>query len=106
MRGIWKVSVPVGIDFGAIGRHARTHEPAVAMRRGLDVAGVPGPKGLPFWRLPTRLRHFWRHESDGVSLDSNCASGQNGRGGLFFVVQDPSLYQSVRALLAGQTAPQ
>ena len=36
----------------------------------------------------------------------NCGSSQNGRGGLFFVVQDASLYQSVRALLAGQTAPQ
>jgi hypothetical protein len=36
----------------------------------------------------------------------NCGSSQNGRGGLFFVVQDASLYQSLRALLAGQTAPQ
>jgi len=36
----------------------------------------------------------------------NCASSQNGRGGLFFVVQDLKLYNSVRALLQGDTAPE
>jgi hypothetical protein len=36
-----------------------------------------------------------------------CDSSQNGRGGLFFVVQgDPQLYDSVSNLLQGQTAPQ
>jgi hypothetical protein len=35
----------------------------------------------------------------------NCESSQNGRGGLFFVLQDPQLFNSVRALLQGQTAP-
>jgi hypothetical protein len=36
----------------------------------------------------------------------NCDSSQNGRGGLFFVVQDARLFNSVRDLLQGQTAPQ
>jgi hypothetical protein len=34
----------------------------------------------------------------------NCASSQNGRGGLFFVLQDQHLYDSVRRLLQGETA--
>jgi hypothetical protein len=36
----------------------------------------------------------------------NCDSSQNGRGGLFFVVEDSRLFNSVTALLQGQTAPQ
>jgi hypothetical protein len=35
-----------------------------------------------------------------------CESSQNGRGGLFFAVQYPQLFNSVRDLLQGQTAPQ
>ncbi len=35
-----------------------------------------------------------------------CDSSQNGRGGLFFVLRDPALFQSVQQLLQGQTAPQ
>jgi hypothetical protein len=34
-----------------------------------------------------------------------CASSQNGRGGLFFVLTDPTLYASMRQLLDGGTAP-
>jgi len=36
----------------------------------------------------------------------NCDSSQNGRGGLFFVVRDPQLFNSVRGLLQGFTAPE
>jgi hypothetical protein len=36
----------------------------------------------------------------------NCASSQNGRGGLFFVVPDQRLFNSVRDLLHGQSTPQ
>jgi hypothetical protein len=34
-----------------------------------------------------------------------CASSQNGRGGMFFVLSDPQLYASMRDLLTGVTAP-
>jgi hypothetical protein len=34
-----------------------------------------------------------------------CTSSQNGRGGLFFVVNDRRLHDSVAALIAGDTAP-
>src|SRR5690242_15383849 len=36
----------------------------------------------------------------------NCGSSQNGRGGLFFAVQDIQLFNSVRDLLQGQSASQ
>ena len=35
----------------------------------------------------------------------NCKSSQNGRGGLFYVVDDAPLFESVRDLLAGDSAP-
>ncbi len=34
-----------------------------------------------------------------------CKSSQNGRGGLFYVLDEPKLYQSVRDLIKGDTAP-
>jgi Deoxyribonuclease II len=36
---------------------------------------------------------------------TDCGSSQNGRGGLFYVVQDEGLYGSVKALLTGSAAP-
>jgi len=36
---------------------------------------------------------------------TNCASSQNGRGGLFFVVDNPQLHDSVRDLINGDSAP-
>jgi hypothetical protein len=34
-----------------------------------------------------------------------CSSSQNGRGGMFFVMQDAALWKSISALIAGDTAP-
>lgn len=39
------------------------------------------------------------------ALSGKCLSSQNGRGGLFFVVQDAELHDSVSALIAGDSAP-
>lgn len=36
---------------------------------------------------------------------SKCTSSQDGRGGLFFVVENAQLHDSVRALIAGSSAP-
>jgi Deoxyribonuclease II len=38
------------------------------------------------------------------ALSGKCASSQNGRGGLFYVVEDATLAKSVRDLLKGDTA--
>jgi hypothetical protein len=35
----------------------------------------------------------------------NCGSSQNGRGGLFYVVTDPTLAASIKSLIAGDTSP-
>lgn len=39
------------------------------------------------------------------ALSGNCASSQNGRGGLFYVLDNKSLSESVGALIEGGTAP-
>ena len=39
------------------------------------------------------------------ALAGNCKSSQNGRGGLFFVVEDAQLFSSVQGLIKGGTAP-
>jgi hypothetical protein len=39
------------------------------------------------------------------ALSGKCSSSQNGRGGLFFVISDAALHDSVGALIAGDSAP-
>lgn len=38
-------------------------------------------------------------------LTNKCSSSQNGRGGLFFIVDDAALHDSIARLIAGTTAP-
>ncbi len=44
---------------------------------------------------------------DGIKTSKGvtCASSQNGRGGLFFVIEDRKLHDDIQALIAGDTAP-
>jgi hypothetical protein len=39
------------------------------------------------------------------ALSGNCKSSQNGRGGLFYVIDQPAIFASVRDLIKGETAP-
>jgi hypothetical protein len=39
------------------------------------------------------------------ATSGSCASSQNGRGGLFFVIEDAALTKSITALIDGDTAP-
>ncbi|MDR3717739.1 MAG: deoxyribonuclease II family protein [Bryobacteraceae bacterium] len=48
---------------------------------------------------------FGDMNQQGSIAKPNCASSQNGRGGLFYVVDNPQLFESVRDLLKGDTAP-
>lgn len=41
----------------------------------------------------------------GTVAGQNCASSQNGRGGLFYVVDDATLFESVKNLIKGDAAP-
>jgi Deoxyribonuclease II/Collagen triple helix repeat (20 copies) len=39
------------------------------------------------------------------ALSGNCSSSQNGRGGMFFVLENQKLFESLTSLLKGETAP-
>jgi hypothetical protein len=52
-----------------------------------------------------RFTIFGDMNQQGDITGKKCDSAQNGRGGLFFVLTEPQLYQSMRDLLEGQTAP-
>jgi hypothetical protein len=43
-------------------------------------------------------------QGDAVTA-GGCGSSQNGRGGLFYVVDDAGLFSSVKELITGNTAP-
>ena len=48
---------------------------------------------------------FGDMNQDGDLVGSTCTDSQNGRGGLFFVVTNPTLHTSVTGLLKGESAP-
>jgi hypothetical protein len=48
---------------------------------------------------------FGDMNQQGTLSGDNCSSSQNGRGGLFYVVDDKSLNDAVKALVKGETAP-
>jgi hypothetical protein len=39
------------------------------------------------------------------SLTGNCQSSQNGRGGMFYVLENPELFEDMTKLLDGKVAP-
>ena len=45
------------------------------------------------------------NQEGSLSKSKGCNLHQNGRGGLFFVVEDPTLHDEVAKLIAGDTAP-
>jgi hypothetical protein len=67
---------------------------------GANHAKIGVSAGGPPW-----LTIFGDLNQQGTLSGSNCASSQNGRGGLFFVIDNQSLHDSVAALIAGGTAP-
>lgn len=48
---------------------------------------------------------FGDMNQQGALAPPKCTSSQNGRGGLFYVVEDAPLFRSVRDLIKGDTAP-
>ncbi|MGN6571287.1 MAG: deoxyribonuclease II family protein [Pseudolabrys sp.] len=45
------------------------------------------------------------NQQGSLSPPPDCGSSQNGRGGMFFVLQDPTLFDSMKDLIHGDTAP-
>jgi hypothetical protein len=54
---------------------------------------------------PHHYAIFGDMNQQGAISGSNCSSIQNGRGALFYVLDDPTLFESVRNLISGDTAP-
>lgn len=48
---------------------------------------------------------FGDMNQQGTLSGTNCASSQNGRGGLFYVIRNPTLAASISTLLKGESAP-
>jgi hypothetical protein len=48
---------------------------------------------------------FGDMNQQGVATGANCGSSQNGRGGLFYVVDNSQLFDGVTDLIAGSSAP-
>jgi hypothetical protein len=48
---------------------------------------------------------FGDMNQQGAASGQRCSSSQNGRGGLFYVVDDSDLFASVKDLITGNTAP-
>jgi hypothetical protein len=48
---------------------------------------------------------FGDMNQQGTVSGANCASSQNGRGGTFYVVNDPVLFKNITTLIKGDTAP-
>jgi Deoxyribonuclease II len=74
------------------------------------LTGGPGPNnnhaklGVSTSRN-SNLAIFGDMNQQGTLLGDKCASSQNGRGGLFYVLDDKVLAGSLRDLIKGQTAP-
>jgi len=48
---------------------------------------------------------FGDMSQQGAASGERCSSSQNGRGGLFYVINDPVLFDNLKQLISGSTAP-
>jgi hypothetical protein len=48
---------------------------------------------------------FGDMNQQGAVSGPKCSSSQNGRGGLFYVIDNPALFEGLKSLIAGHTAP-
>jgi hypothetical protein len=56
-------------------------------------------------KMGEHIAIFGNMNQQGSLSGPNCASSQNGRGGLFYVIDDNELFDSVKDLIGGDTAP-
>lgn len=89
--GVWSDHSMSLTGGGAAGNHAKI---------GVSVSGPP------WYSIFGDLNQQGALADDPATRDRDeCESSQNGRGGLFFVLTDRRLHDSVAALIAGETAP-
>jgi len=87
-----------------------THQRALPAPRCDDADFSPecgaAPRSCTFGICGLPYVIFGDMNQQGALAEPHCDSSQNGRGGLFFVVQNLQLFNSLSGLLQGQTAPQ
>jgi hypothetical protein len=75
----------------------------------IGLEGIPEPDGNHAKIGVSTGTHtyaiFGDMNQQGSLSGPNCKSSQNGRGGLFYVVDQPKVFESVRDLIKGDTAP-
>ena len=75
--------------------------------------GLTGGSGPNFNHAKIAVSTSGAHEyaifgdmnQQGTASGANCASSQNGRGGVFYVLEDTDLSHSIKDLITGSTAP-
>ena len=77
--------------------------------KGIGLEGIPEPNGNHAKIGVSTGTHtyaiFGDMNQQGSLSGPNCKSSQNGRGGLFYVVDQAQIFQIVRDLIKGETAP-
>ncbi|MBZ5609381.1 MAG: deoxyribonuclease II family protein [Acidobacteriia bacterium] len=92
------------VIFGGVNQQGMLPGPHCDQSEFSPECGVRRNCPFGFCKLPYVI--FGDMNQQGTLSGPLCDSSQNGRGGLFFAVQDPQLFNSVHDLLQGQTAPQ
>ncbi len=77
--------------------------------KSMGLEGISSPNGNHAKiGVSTGLRPytiFGDMNQQGTLSGSNCGSSQNGRGGLFFILEDQQLHDAIASLIAGGSAP-
>jgi hypothetical protein len=95
----------------ALGRRGRVEIATTGQWEGTELGLVGGPRGsanhakIGVSRSGTRHYAIFGDLNQEGALSGNCSAAQNGRGGLFFVVDNQALNDSVSGLIDGDTAP-
>jgi hypothetical protein len=76
---------------------------AVFLAAGVELQGNHAKLGVSTGARTYAI--FGDMNQQGSLSGPNCNSSQNGRGGLFYVVENADLFGSVRDLITGDTAP-
>ncbi|MDB5580984.1 MAG: hypothetical protein JWR80_6160 [Bradyrhizobium sp.] len=101
--GCWDARIDPAATPGAVvnATHGWWNETSIGLRGG--VGGNHGKFGVAT-TAGVNLTIFGDENQQG-SLSGNCLSSQNRRGGLFFVIDNATLHETVTALVTDHTAP-
>jgi hypothetical protein len=108
VREIAARSVVSGLD-GGYGIEKLAALPGHFQGKTFGLKGIAEPSGNHAkFAVSTSGNHHYTIFSDmnqQGAISGNCKSSRNGRGGLFFVIDDAELSNSVKDLITGDSAP-